>query len=93
MMEEFMKRWRLCIRLPHIGARRLHSPTDGVVYVAPTEEVWVTTPSDKSIRIVDSKTMGQEVMQQRKDNRGDNRRFSPPASASPKPSCSASRYI
>jgi len=36
------------------------SPTDGVVYVAPTKEVWVTTPGDKSIRVVDSKTMQQK---------------------------------
>ena len=37
------------------------SPTDGVVYVAPTKEVWVTTPGDKSIRVVDSKTMQQKA--------------------------------
>ena len=37
------------------------SPTDGVVYVAPTKEVWVTTPGDKSIRVVDSKTMEQKA--------------------------------
>jgi DNA-binding beta-propeller fold protein YncE len=36
------------------------SVTDAVVYVAPTKEVWVTTPSDKSIRIVDIKTMEQK---------------------------------
>jgi hypothetical protein len=34
--------------------------TDAVVYVAPTKEVWVTIPSDKSIRIVDIKTMEQK---------------------------------
>jgi DNA-binding beta-propeller fold protein YncE len=34
--------------------------TDAVVYVAPTKEVWVTTPADKSIRIVDAKTMQQK---------------------------------
>lgn len=33
------------------------SAPDGVVYVAPTKEVWVTTPGDKSIRLVNSKTM------------------------------------
>src|SRR6202521_1706312 len=37
----------------------LDSTPDGVVYVAPTKEVWVTTPGDKSIRVVDSKTMEQ----------------------------------
>jgi DNA-binding beta-propeller fold protein YncE len=36
------------------------SVTDAVVYVAPTKEVWVTIPSDKSIRIVDIKTMEQK---------------------------------
>jgi hypothetical protein len=36
------------------------SPTDGVVYVAPTKEVWVTTPGDKSIRIIDGKTLAQK---------------------------------
>jgi hypothetical protein len=37
------------------------SAPDGVVYVAPTKEVWVTTPGDKSIRLVDSKTMDQKA--------------------------------
>ena len=39
------------------GCTRFDAVTDAVVYVAPTNEVWVTTPSDKSIRIVDAKTM------------------------------------
>lgn len=34
--------------------------TDAVVYVKPTKEVWVTIPADKSIRIVDIKTMEQK---------------------------------
>jgi hypothetical protein len=33
---------------------------DAVVYVAPAKEVWVTTPGDKSIRILDAKTMEQK---------------------------------
>lgn len=33
---------------------------DGVVYVAPTKEVWVTTPRDNSIRILDSQTLSQK---------------------------------
>jgi len=33
---------------------------DAVVYVAATKEVWVTTPGDKSIRILDAKTMEQK---------------------------------
>ena len=33
---------------------------DGVVYVAPTKEVWVTAPRDKSVRILDSQTLTQK---------------------------------
>jgi hypothetical protein len=33
---------------------KLASPTDGVVYVAPTKEVWVTTPRDQSIAVLDA---------------------------------------
>jgi hypothetical protein len=39
----------------------LDSRPDGVVYVAPTKEVWVTTPGDKSIRVLDSKTLDQKA--------------------------------
>jgi len=39
----------------------LDSTPDGVVYVAPTKEVWVTTPGDKSIRVLDSKTLDQKA--------------------------------
>jgi DNA-binding beta-propeller fold protein YncE len=39
----------------------LDSLPDGVVYVAPTKEVWVTTPRDKSIRVLDSKTLEQKA--------------------------------
>jgi DNA-binding beta-propeller fold protein YncE len=38
----------------------LDSTPDGVVYVAPTKEVWVTTPRDKSVRILDSQTLSQK---------------------------------
>jgi hypothetical protein len=31
----------------------LDATPDGVVYVAPTKEVWVTAPRDKSVRILD----------------------------------------
>jgi hypothetical protein len=34
----------------------IDSTPDGVVYVAPTKEVWVTAPRDNSVRILDSKT-------------------------------------
>jgi DNA-binding beta-propeller fold protein YncE len=39
----------------------LDSMPDGVVYVAPTKEVWVTTPRDKSIRVLDGKTLEQKA--------------------------------
>src|SRR6202040_2152037 len=39
----------------------LESVPDGVAYVAPTKEVWVTTPRDKSIRVLDSKTLQQKA--------------------------------
>jgi DNA-binding beta-propeller fold protein YncE len=38
----------------------IDSTPDGVVYVAPTKEVWVTTPRDKSVRILDSQTLAQK---------------------------------
>ena len=37
----------------------LDTTPDGVAYVASTKEVWVTTPGDKSIRVLDSKTLNQ----------------------------------
>jgi DNA-binding beta-propeller fold protein YncE len=36
---------------------KLDSMPDGVAWVAPTHEVWVTTPRDNSIRILDDKTL------------------------------------
>lgn len=39
----------------------LDSIPDGVSYVSPTQEVWVTTPRDKSIRVLDAKTLEQKV--------------------------------
>lgn len=39
----------------------LDSMPDGVVYVAPTKEVWVTTPRDKSIRILDAATLDEKT--------------------------------
>jgi len=38
----------------------IDSTPDGVVYVAPTKEVWVTAPGDNSIRILDSQTLSQK---------------------------------
>jgi hypothetical protein len=39
----------------------LDSVPDGVAYVAPTKEVWVTTPGEKGIRILDAKTMEEKA--------------------------------
>lgn len=38
----------------------IDSIPDGVVYVAPTREVWVTAPRDNSVRILDSETLKQK---------------------------------
>jgi DNA-binding beta-propeller fold protein YncE len=40
---------------------RLDSMPDGVAYVAATNEVWVTTPRDKSIRILDAATLDEKA--------------------------------
>jgi len=39
----------------------LDSIPDGVAYVASTKEVWVTTPGDKSIRVLDGKNLDQKA--------------------------------
>jgi DNA-binding beta-propeller fold protein YncE len=39
----------------------LDAMPDGIAYVAKTDEVWVTTPRDKSIRILDGKTLHQKA--------------------------------
>ncbi len=38
----------------------ISSTPDGVVYVAPTNEVWVTAPRDKSVRILDAQTLAEK---------------------------------
>ncbi len=38
----------------------IDSTPDGVVYVAPTKEVWVTAPRDNSVRVLDSTTLAQK---------------------------------
>jgi len=38
----------------------IDSTPDGVVYVAPTKEVWVTAPRDSSVRILDSESLTQK---------------------------------
>jgi DNA-binding beta-propeller fold protein YncE len=37
---------------------KLKSPTDGVAYVAGTKEVWVTTPRDQSLQVLDASKPG-----------------------------------
>jgi DNA-binding beta-propeller fold protein YncE len=39
----------------------IDSTPDGVVYVAPTKEVWVTAPRDNSVRILDSVSLTQKA--------------------------------
>jgi len=39
----------------------LDAVPDGVAYVAPTKEVWVTTPGEKGIRILDAKTLEEKA--------------------------------
>jgi DNA-binding beta-propeller fold protein YncE len=41
--------------------RHLDSMPDGLAYVAATKEVWVTTPRDKSIRILDEATLADKA--------------------------------
>jgi DNA-binding beta-propeller fold protein YncE len=38
----------------------IDSTPDGVVYVAPVKEVWVTAPRDNSVRILDSESLSQK---------------------------------
>ncbi|HEY2471411.1 MAG TPA: hypothetical protein VGI45_26715 [Terracidiphilus sp.] len=38
----------------------IDSTPDGVVYIGPTREVWVTAPRDNSVRILDSQTLSQK---------------------------------
>src|SRR5262249_58696437 len=39
----------------------LDSMPDGLAYVGPTREVWVTTPRDMSIRILDAATLKEKA--------------------------------
>ena len=47
--------------LARIACGKLDSMPDGVAYVAPTHEVWVTTPRDNSMRILDARTLEQKA--------------------------------
>jgi DNA-binding beta-propeller fold protein YncE len=40
---------------------KLDASPDGIAYVAKTKEVWVTTPRDKSIRVLDGTTLAQKA--------------------------------
>ena len=48
-------------KLTKVACSTLDSMPDGVSYVAKTNEVWVTTPRDKSLRILDAKTLAQKA--------------------------------
>src|SRR5262249_48675361 len=47
--------------LARVGCTHLDAPPDGVAYVALTKEVWVTTPSEQSIRVLDGSTLTQKA--------------------------------
>src|SRR5215831_9174141 len=47
--------------LARVACQHLDSRPDGVAYVAPTREVWVTTPGDQGIRILDGTTLAQKT--------------------------------
>ena len=47
--------------LARIACQHLDSRPDGVAYVAPTKEVWVTTPGEQGIRILDATTLAQKT--------------------------------
>jgi DNA-binding beta-propeller fold protein YncE len=49
------------VSLARGACAHLDSTPDAVVFVAPTKEVWVTTPGDKSIRVLDAKTLEQKA--------------------------------
>jgi DNA-binding beta-propeller fold protein YncE len=43
------------------ACHKIDSMPDGVAYVASQKEVWVTTPRDKSIRVLDGKTLDEKA--------------------------------
>ena len=46
--------------LARVACQHLDSRPDGVAYVAPTKEVWVTTPGEQGILILDGTTLAQK---------------------------------
>jgi YVTN family beta-propeller protein len=49
------------IKLTRGACGKLDSSPDGIAYVASTREVWVTTPRDNSIRVLDATTLTQKA--------------------------------
>ena len=47
--------------LAHVACHKLDSMPDGLAYVASQKEVWVTTPREKSIRVLDGKTLDEKA--------------------------------
>ena len=47
--------------LAPVACQRLDARPDGVAYVAPTKEVWVTTPGEQGIRILDATTLAEKT--------------------------------
>ncbi|HZS61302.1 MAG TPA: hypothetical protein VFA43_18640 [Gemmatimonadaceae bacterium] len=47
--------------LARVACQHLDARPDGVAYVAPTKEVWVTTPSEQGIRILDATTLAEKA--------------------------------
>jgi DNA-binding beta-propeller fold protein YncE len=47
--------------LARVACQHLDGTPDGVAYVAPTKEVWVTTPGEQGIRILDGGTLMQKA--------------------------------
>src|SRR5262249_23645588 len=47
--------------LARVACGHLRSRPDGVAYVSPTKEVWVTTPGEQSVRVLDAKTLVQKA--------------------------------
>src|SRR5215471_11367480 len=47
--------------LANIACHKLDSSPDGLAYVASQKEVWVTTPREKSIRVLDGKTLEEKA--------------------------------
>ena len=47
--------------LARVACQHLDSRPDGIAYVAPTKEVWVTTPGEQGVRILDATTLAEKT--------------------------------